>query len=200
MVGGHGLAPALQSAHILAAATFGNHCDLQPIAWDDLRVDHSRSVIFGIGAYRERLVNYGLAEIALLIPSSHALLDRFVEITAHDMNILPHLQKDHRQTRVLTEGHSLLAGHIGVLKELIQYLATHRRDLSVPGLAQGFDHVIAQMVVGLDAEPGDRLGNLITTNLSHCHSPYNRPRRASWPYAGRPKSPSSRVPRPCTTR
>jgi hypothetical protein len=83
------------------------------------------------------------------------------------MDILSYLQKDYQQSRVLTEGHFLFAGHIDVLQDLIQHFTTDRRDLGLPGLAQGFEHVIAQIVVGLDAETGHRLGDLLTTNLSH---------------------------------
>ena len=160
-----------QPRHILATPALGDDGDFEFVAGYDGGVDHRRGVVAGVDAGGKGVLDYGLAQVAFFVAPAHALGDGLVQIAADNVDILAQLDENDRQAAVLAEGHLLVAGDVGVFQNLVQHFAAHRRDFRLPVAAQRGQHILAQVVVALDTQPGNRFRDLVGMDLFHTPTP-----------------------------
>ena len=95
-----------------------------------------------------------------MVALAYPRVDRLGEISAHDVDILPHLHKDHRQTGILTDRDPLLCGDTGVFDQLVEDFLPLGRFLLLQGPVKGRQHVLSEVDVGIDEQVLHGLGDL----------------------------------------
>lgn len=92
----------LYCAHIFTAKALGRYCNMQPVSRHNLRVDDCGRVIPRIFAYK-RIPDDRQAQVPLCITAAVRPRLRLHTAAAHDMYVLPKLQKHNRHSRVLAD-------------------------------------------------------------------------------------------------
>src|SRR5450759_2509349 len=159
----------VEAAHVLGAAALGHHREPYLVAGDDAGVQDGRRVVLGVATGVRGLFGDRLAQVAVAVALPHALVDGVVERAADEVHVLPHLGEDHREARVLADGHAVGGGDVGVLDELAEDLLADRALLGLPGLHEGVVDVFGQIVVGRDAHRLRGLRDLADVEFAYGH-------------------------------
>ena len=88
-------------AHVLRAAALGSDDDPHLVSGNDPRVQHGRSVVGGVLASPDGIGHGRLAQVTLGVALAHTLVHCFLEASAHEVDVLAHLQEDDGQAGVL---------------------------------------------------------------------------------------------------
>ena len=104
----------LESALVFAAEPLWCYGDVELISRYDFVVNDGWCVVCCVHTVY-RVFHNRLAQIAVCIALSHALVDGFLDETARNVAILPHSDEHNRHSRVLTHRHTLGSGDVGIL-------------------------------------------------------------------------------------
>ena len=154
-----------EAAHVLAAEALRRDGDLQPVARNDLRIEHGGRVVAGVDA-AQRVFHDGFPKIPFRIASAHALVDRGAEI-ARDMHVLSDLQKHAAHAGVLTDGDGVRFGDAVVFDDLVENALRRFPRFVFACVLDAPFHVARQHAVCFDRKPRDRFGQYVCLNFSH---------------------------------
>src|SRR5262249_43472642 len=151
---------------VLAATALGHHLEGQVLPGYDVDVDDRRRVVPGVLPV-ERIPDDRRPKVALPVALADTLVDGVAEQTAGDVDVLPELHEADEEARVLTVREPAGPGDSGVLLEDLEDLPAGRGALLLEGPVEGPQHVLAELEVGLLAQPLDRRGDLARPDLAH---------------------------------
>lgn len=159
-----------QPAHVLGPAAFGQQRQPEAVARHQPGVDDRRGVVAGVAPGGEGPLDHRLAQVADVVGLAHPAVDRLLEGAADDVHVLADVGEDDDGAGVLAHRHAVALGDGDVLQELLEHLAPERGDLALASQGEGAADVLAQHVVGLEAEVSHRCGDLVDVNLAHRES------------------------------
>ena len=155
----------LDAAHVLAAEALGGDGDGAAVTVHQMHRDGGGGVVAGV-APAQRVGHDALAQIAVGVAPPYALVDRSLK-AAIDMDVCTQLHEDAGHAGILTDGQILFFRRREVRPEQVKGVLCQRPGLFGPGLVQCFLHVPGQAGVGLDAEAGHGVRDLLRGNGSH---------------------------------
>ena len=91
----------MQTAHILTAEALGRGVERDFVAGHEAQVDDCRGVVPRIFS-AQGIRHHGTAQVAALVSTPYAPVDRLLKVAAHQMDVLSQIAEQHRHARVLT--------------------------------------------------------------------------------------------------
>ena len=166
MMGGQGLGPASDLAHVLGAEALRRYGDLDLIAGHQVVVDHARGVVQGVFAGTQGFFHAGFAQEAVGVAAAHAFVDGVFDGAVH-VHVLADLQEDAGEARVLADRHLGLVRDVIVFDDAVQDVLRDGPGFAGPAAFDALPHIGCQMPVGIHAQSCDHIRDLFGVDLSH---------------------------------
>ena len=160
-----------EAGFVLRAEALRSHRDFQLVAGDELRVNDARCVVARVLAVEQRLRHDGFPEIAFRVTLADARVDGIFQKPPLDVDVLPDLDEDDGQSRVLAIGTILGSRDFGVLDDLVEHILADRRFFRFATLFQSLVNVVRQIVGCFLAKLGNGLGDFGCLDSTHNKPP-----------------------------
>ena len=147
----------LNLAHVFAARALRGDGDMKLIAGHDVVINHGGGIIAGIYAI-QRVAHHALAQIAVGIALTHALVNGLLQIAVY-IDLLTHIDKYTGEAGVLADRHIVRIRDIVIFNDLIQNPLRHGEGFVGMAVGDAFFDVGRQVAVGFDAHSAHRFGD-----------------------------------------